>query len=84
MADSLVLRWFCRIYFQSVSDFSTLQRWAQTIRPETLHALNDRVVVLARQTKVTKGRKLRIDGTVVQTTIHYPTDSGCWQTVSGS
>lgn len=76
VADSLVLRWFCRIYFQAVPDFSTLQRWSQTIRPETLHLLNDRVVQLARQAKVTKGRKLRIDGMVVQTTIHHPTDSG--------
>jgi IS5 family transposase len=32
------------------------------------------VVQLARQAKVTRGRKLRIDGTVVETTIHYPTD----------
>jgi transposase, IS5 family len=76
VADSLILRWFCRIYFQAVPDFSTLQRWAQTIQPETLHALNDRVVVLARRAKVTKGRKLRIDGTVVETTVHHPTDSG--------
>lgn len=75
VADSLVLRWFCRIYFEAVPDASTLDRWAQTIRPDTVHALNDRVVVLARQAKVTKGRKLRIDGTVVETTIHYPTDS---------
>jgi transposase, IS5 family len=75
VADSLVLRWFCRIYFQTVPHYSTLQRWAQTIRPETLHALNDRVVLLARQAKVTMGRKLRIDGTVVETTIHHPTDS---------
>ena len=76
MADSLVLRWFCRIYFQAVPNFSTVQRWSQTIRPETLHLLNDRVVQLARQAKVTKGRKLRIDGMAVQTTIHHPTDSG--------
>lgn len=75
VADSLVLRWFCRIYFEAVPDASTLDRWAQTIRPDTVHALNDRVVQLARQAKVTKGRKLRIDGTVVETTIHYPTDS---------
>ena len=75
VADSLVLRWFCRIYFQTVPDFSTLQRWSQTIQPETLHTLNDRVVELARAAKVTKGRKLRIDGTVMETTIHHPTDS---------
>ena len=75
VADSLVLRWFCRIYFESVPDASTLDRWAQTICPNSMQRLNDRVVELARQAKVTKGRKLRIDGTVVETTIHHPTDS---------
>jgi IS5 family transposase len=74
--DSLVLRWFCRVYFERVPDSTTLFRWLQTIRPETLHALNDQVVRLAKQAKVTKGRKLRLDATCVQTNIHHPTDSG--------
>lgn len=75
VADSLVLRWFCRVYFHPVPDPSTLLRWATTIQPATLQALLDRVVVLAHQARATKGRKLRLDGTVVQTTIHHPTDS---------
>jgi IS5 family transposase len=75
VADSLVLRWFCRVYFQRVPDGTTLLRWAHTIQPATLTALLDRVSVLATQVKVTKGRKLRVDGTVVETTIHHPTDS---------
>jgi len=75
VVDSLVLRWFCRVYFQRVPDATTLLRWAHTIRPDTLHALNDRVVQLATQARVTRGRKLRLDGTVVQTAIHHPTDS---------
>src|SRR5712691_11048477 len=74
--DSLVLRWFCRVGFHRLPDASTLWRWEQTLRPETLHALNDRVVQLARQAKVTRGRKLRLDATCVQTEIHHPTDSG--------
>lgn len=37
--------------------------------------LNERVVELARQLRVTRGRKLRVDSTVVETTIHHPTDS---------
>jgi hypothetical protein len=41
----------------------------QTIRLDTVHALNDRGVRLARQARVTQGRKLRIDGAVVETTI---------------
>jgi transposase, IS5 family len=74
--DSLILRWFCRVYFEHVPDDTTLIRWAQLIRPETMHALNDHVVELASQAKVIQGRKLRLDGTCVQTTIHHPTDSG--------
>ncbi len=74
--ENLVLRWFCRLYWQAAPDDSTLIRWANTLRPETLHALNDRVVQLAVQAKVTKGRKLRLDATCVQTNIHHPTDSG--------
>jgi transposase, IS5 family len=75
LADSLVLRQFCRVYTERVPDDTTLIRWANLIQPETLHHLLDHVVELARQHKVTRGRKLRIDGTVVETTIHYPTDS---------
>lgn len=73
--DSLVLRWFCRIYWETVPDYSTLDKWALTLEPETLHAFNDRVTALATHLQVTHGRKLRTDGTVVETNIHYPTDS---------
>src|SRR6266436_7033288 len=74
--QNLILRWFCRLYWAPVPDDTTLIRWANTLHPETLHALNDRVVQLAVQAKVTKGRKLRLDATCVQTEIHHPTDSG--------
>src|SRR5689334_13913336 len=74
--DSLVLRQFCRVYLERVPDDTTLIRWANTIGPETLQALNDRVVQLARSLKVTRGRKLRVDTTAVETDIHFPTDSG--------
>jgi transposase, IS5 family len=76
VADSLVLRWFCRVYFRRAPDATTLLRWARTIRPATLQALIDRAAVLAQQAKVTQGRKLRVDATVVETPIHYPTESG--------
>lgn len=76
VADSLVLRWFCRVYFQRVPDKTTLLRWAQTLRPDTLQGLVDRAAQLAQQAKVTRARKLRIDSTCVQTPIHHPTDSG--------
>lgn len=74
--DSLVLRQFCRAYLEKVPDDTTLIRWSNMIGPETLQALNDRVVELARSLKVTRGRKLRVDTTAVETNIHFPTDSG--------
>ncbi len=75
VGDSLVLRQFCRIYFQPVPDDTTLIRWAQLIGPETLQQIHERVVEVAKQLKVTRGRKLRVDSTVIETNIHYPTDS---------
>ena len=75
VADSLVLRDFCRIYWQPVPDDTTLMRWANLIQPATLHQLLDHVVAVACQLRVTRGRKLRTDGTVVETNIHQPTDS---------
>jgi len=75
VADSLVLRQFCRVYAARVPDDTTLIRWANLIQPATLHTLLDHIVGLAQQLKVTRGRKLRIDGTVVETNIHHPTDS---------
>jgi transposase, IS5 family len=74
--DSLVLRQFCRVYLERVPDDTTLIRWAKLVGPEALQELNDRAVELARDRKVTRGRKLRVDTTAVETQIHYPTDSG--------
>lgn len=73
--DSLVLRQFCRVYLQDVPDDTTLIRWAGLIQPETLEQFNQRLIRLAAQLKVTRGRKLRTDGTVVETNIHPPSDS---------
>jgi transposase, IS5 family len=75
VADSLGLRQFCRVYLAAVPDDTTLLRRANLIEPATLAAFNERVVVLARSSKVTRGRKLRVDSTVVATNIHHPTDS---------
>jgi IS5 family transposase len=74
VSDSLVLRQFCRVYFNKVPDDTVLIRWANLIQPETLHKLLEHVVQLARELNVTRGRQLRTDGTVVETNIHYPVD----------
>ena len=75
VGDSLVLRQFCRLYWHPVPDDTTLLRWAQGIGPATVERLNARVVELACSLQVTRGRKLRVDSTVIATTIHHPTDS---------
>jgi transposase, IS5 family len=75
VSDSIILRQFCRLYLQSAPDDTTLIRWANQIAPQTVASLNDRAVELARSLKVTRGRKLRVDATVVETNVHHPTDS---------
>jgi IS5 family transposase len=75
VGDSLVLRQFCRSGLAPVPHHRTLMRWSNLLQPETMHRLLDRVTDLERSLKVTRGRKLRIDSTVVTTAIHYPTDS---------
>src|SRR5215218_4393260 len=70
VGDSLVLRQFCRLYWEAVPDDTTLLRWAQLIGPATLEQLNERVVALAYSLKVTRGRKLRVDSPVIATPIH--------------
>ena len=75
VSDSIILRQFCRVYLNPVPDDTTLIKWANLIRPETLHRLLEHVVILAQRRKVTRGRKLRTDGTVVESNVHYPTDS---------
>ena len=73
--DSLVLRWFCRLYFHHICSDKTLLRWANLIQPKTLKLFNEQLNRIARELKLTRGRKLRTDGTVVESNIHHPTDS---------
>jgi len=75
IASNAKWRWFCRIYDHPVPNHSTQCDREHLIRPASLHALNDRLIGLGQARKVTQGRKLRTDGTVIETNIHYPTDS---------
>jgi IS5 family transposase len=72
---SIIWRWFCRIDGHKVPDHSTFRDREALIRSATLHRLNDRVNRIAQDNRLTDGRKMRADGTVVDTNIHYPTDS---------
>jgi IS5 family transposase len=72
---SLFYRAFCRIDCEIVPDAKTLIRLSQAIGPEVLRAILERLTVLARQRRVVRGRRMRVDTTVVETNVHYPTDS---------
>jgi IS5 family transposase len=73
---NVVYRTFCRIGAEKVPDEKTLVRLGQAIGAETIGELHDRIVALAQERRVIRGRKLRVDTTVVESNIHYPTDSG--------
>jgi IS5 family transposase len=50
-------------------------RWGPALGPQVIEELHQRVVGIAQQEKIVSGRKLRVDTTVVETNIHFPTDS---------
>jgi IS5 family transposase len=75
VTGNLVYRHFCRIDGGNVPDAKTMVRLGQLLDGEKLRALFERVVELAVQRRVTRGRKMRIDTTVVETPIRYPSDS---------
>jgi IS5 family transposase len=72
---NLVYREFTRIGGGRVPDDKTMGRLGRQLGPEAVKALHDRMVQIARENKATTGKKLRVDTTVVETNIHYPTDS---------
>jgi transposase, IS5 family len=72
---NVVYRSFCRIGMERVPDAKTLVRLGQAIGPEVIAELHDRIVALAQKQGVIRGRKMRVDTTVVESNIHYPTDS---------
>jgi IS5 family transposase len=72
---NLAYRDFARIGLNKVPDAKTLARIAQALGGEVIAKLHERLVQIAQENKVVQGRKLRVDTTVVETNIHYPTDS---------
>jgi IS5 family transposase len=72
---SLVYRAFCRIDCERAPDAKTLIRLSHLLGADVLKKVLARLVNLARERKVVRGWKLRVDTTVVETNVHYPTDS---------
>ncbi len=72
---NLVYRSFTRVGGGKVPDDTVMNKWALALGPEVIEDLHKRVVAIAQEKKVVAGGKMRIDTTVVETNIHYPTDS---------
>jgi transposase, IS5 family len=72
---NLAYREFVCIGLNKVPDAKTVARIAQALGGEAIEKLHQRLVGLAQEHGVVQGRKMRVDTTVVETNIHYPTDS---------
>src|SRR2546423_4824055 len=72
---SVVYRAFCRIDGERVPDAKTLIRLARLLDEPVLKDVLARLVALGRERRLVRGKRLRVDTTVVETNIHYPTDS---------
>lgn len=72
---NLVYREFTGVGGGKVPDDKTMSRLARQLGPEAIEKLHRRTVAIAREKEVITGRRMRVDTTVVETNIHYPTDS---------
>ena len=72
---NMVYRMFTRIGAEKVPDAKTMGKLGQALGSEVVEDVHERLVGIARERKIVRGRKLRVDTTVVEANIHYPTDS---------
>jgi len=77
VSDSFAWRRFCHLSLEKrVPESTTLIKLTHKYGEETVKALNEALVLKLKESKVVRGKKLRIDTTVVESDIHYPTDTG--------
>jgi IS5 family transposase len=77
ITDSRSYRTFCRLGItETPPSRSTLAANIKALRPQTLEKINRELVFAASKAKIEKGKKVRVDCTVVESNIHPPTDSG--------
>jgi IS5 family transposase len=72
---NLVYRDFTRVGADKMPDAKTMGRWGIALGPVVIKQVHDRLVQIAQASKVVQGRKMRVDTTVIESNIHYPTDS---------
>jgi transposase, IS5 family len=76
VSDSIGWRRFCRIGLdRPVPHPTTLVKLVRRAGPEVVEELNAALVAKLAQGKLLRGRKLRLDTTVVEADIDYPTDA---------
>jgi IS5 family transposase len=77
VSDSFHLRRFCRISLTDrVADESTVRKLTRRIGSETVAELTRALIVRATREKRFRPRAVRIDSTVIEADVKYPTDSG--------
>ena len=72
---NLVYRDFTRVGGAKMPDAKTMGRWGLALGPEVIKQVHQRIVTIAQAENVMQGRKMRVDTTVTETNIHYPTNS---------
>ena len=72
---NLVYRDFARVGAGKMPDAKTMGRWGLAVGPDVIKQVQARLVKIAQERGVVSGRRMRVDTTVVETNIHYPTDS---------
>lgn len=75
IAESPFLQDFARLGNRTPMDFTFLDRAFKAIRPETWEAINRKLAQAAAEAGEIDPSAVRIDTTVTETTVHYPTDS---------
>ena len=75
LMDSRAYSWFCRIGIGRTFKKSALQRGIKAISNATWEKINRVLIGYAREEAIEKGRKVRVDCTVVESNIHAPYDS---------
>ena len=77
VSDSIHLRRFCRISLaERVPDESTVRKLTRRLGPETVAELTRTLISKATRERRFRPRAVRIDSTVVEADVKYPTDSG--------
>jgi len=77
VSDSLHLRRFCRVALDGrVPDESTVRKLTRRLGPEVVAQMTRAVIVKATRETRFVARAVRIDSTVVEADVRYPTDSG--------